>query len=216
MKKLALFDFDKTLIGIDSVTSFYSFVNTKFNIIPSAVDNELNKIVPNELKNILNKINWLKPLYEIEYAEYFKLVEDFVEERVLNNILIEPLQLLFDLQKNGYDIIILSASYHEIIQVFCTQRQLHDVKIICTNLKFEKNRFTGEFDGLNCSSINKLIKLKSVINLDEYNLADSYALTDHISDLPILCLVGNRYVVHLPGTLDDWSKYYNVKYIQIK
>lgn len=51
----------------------------------------------------------------------------------------------------------------------------------------------------------KLYKLIQKINLNNYNLKDSYAYSDCVSDIPLLSLVGNPNVVETPKDL-TWAK----------
>ena len=66
-----------------------------------------------------------------------------------------------------------------------------------TDICFDKKDICkGIFQGVDCMNENKIIKMKKKIkDIDEFNLDDSYAYSDSISDLPLLNFVGNGIVV---------------------
>ena len=216
MKKLALFDFDKTVLSVDSVVEFRNFLQDRGYTVENFDRKKMNLNLPNEIINFLNKLNWLEVFKGKNRLFFNTEVDLFVQSVLLKKTISPVLNELLKLQQNGFEVVFISASYRQIIERFCFHMNLINIKIICTELKFNGEVFSSELDGLNCSGINKLVKLKNTLNLDEYDMNEAYAFTDHITDLSILLLVKNRVVVHLPNTLDDWSHLFNVNYITVK
>lgn len=61
---------------------------------------------------------------------------------------------------------------------------------ICTNLEYSNRRFTGRSEGGDCFGQEKASRIKALAVTDRLTLADSYAYSDHESDLPMLETVG--------------------------
>jgi HAD superfamily hydrolase (TIGR01490 family) len=215
MKKLALFDFDKTLISVDSVVEFKNFLNQKSLFTEDFNDDILPFKLPKEQKNFLNKISWLLILEGQKKSFYFELIKEFVSQVLNKSINHKVIDLLKKHTTAGCKVVIISASYKEIIEEFCIQNNLKKIDIIATELNLSKDKFVAEINGFNCSGINKLIKLKNNLDLSSFDLDESYAYTDHISDLSILLLVKNRIVVKMNDTFDDWSHFFKVHYVYI-
>lgn len=213
MKKLALFDFDKTIITIDTIVEFKKYcklVGYNINDFPKS---SLAFNISNDLLNQLNKQNWLLPLIGIEEIEFNKLCENFVDEVIMKNIINDTLNYLIKLNSENFKVIVLSASYSKFIKMFFDKLDINNLLIISNEIKFESNKLLPEFVGLNCSGINKFILLNKHINLSEYDLHESYGFTDHISDISFLSLIGKRFVVKNNQTIDNWSLIFNVDYI---
>jgi len=60
----------------------------------------------------------------------------------------------------------------------------------CSRLAYRDKKFIGRFDGNECFGIEKVEKLKKIVRDRKLVLADSYAYSDHGSDLPMLEMVG--------------------------
>ena len=65
----------------------------------------------------------------------------------------------------------------------------------CTKLAYRENDFTGAFDGKDCFGNEKVRRLKQLGIDVKFDLAKSYAYSDHESDLPLLECVGNPVAV---------------------
>jgi phosphatidylglycerophosphatase C len=213
MKKLALFDFDKTIISIDTIVEFKKYcklVGLNVSDFPKA---SLAFNISNDLLNQLNKQNWLLSLSGIDEIEFNRLCESFVDDVIMKNIITDTLNYLIKLNSENIEVIVLSASYSKFIKMFFDKLYIKNILIISNEIKFESNKLLPEFINLNCSGINKFILLNKHLNLSEYDLKDSYGFTDHISDISFLSIVGKRFVVKNNETIDNWSLIFNPSYI---
>jgi HAD superfamily phosphoserine phosphatase-like hydrolase len=213
MKKLALFDFDKTIISIDTIVEFKNYcklLGFKINDFPKS-SIEFN--ISNDLLNQLNKQNWLLSLTGIEEFEFNILCENFVDKVIMDNIITETLNYLIKLKSEKLDVIILSASYSKFINFFLKKLKINDIMIISNEIKFDSNKLLPEFIDINCSGINKFILLNKYIKLSDYDLKESYGFTDHISDISFLSIIGKKFVVKNNETVDNWSLIFNPTYI---
>ena len=213
-KRLALFDFDKTIVKLDSVVGLKNYMKSNGYDIKDYDLSQLNGYVPKDAINLLNKVSWISPIKGMATHQFKDIIKAFVKENVVNNIIDEVYQKLLQLQREGVTIVLISASYRPILEVFCEEVGLDNVHIICTELDTNEDLYTGEFEGINCSGISKLIKLKAEFDLNSYDLDNSYGFTDHISDLSFLSIVGKRFVVHMENTRDDWSFLLKPAYIK--
>ncbi len=71
----------------------------------------------------------------------------------------------------------------------------------CSRLAYRDKKFIGKFDGNDCLGTEKVERLKSIAKNRGLALTDSYAYSDHESDLPLLELVGNPIAVTPAGEL---------------
>jgi len=70
----------------------------------------------------------------------------------------------------------------------------------CTKLLFKHNRFTGKLNGPDCLGGEKKERIISIGIKEHLDLTNSYAYSDHESDLPFLETVGHPIVVS-PSTM---------------
>lgn len=93
-----------------------------------------------------------------------------------------------------YDIIVISASPSFYIDLI--GRRINAAHTIATHIKFDENDILqAELIGKNCKHEEKITRLKEVINLNDYDLHNSYAFSDSITDLPMFELVGRPVAV---------------------
>ena len=65
----------------------------------------------------------------------------------------------------------------------------------CSRLFYENTKFVGKLEGRDCVGAEKAHRLKLLVENKGLNLANSYAYSDHESDIPLLELVGNPIAV---------------------
>ena len=65
----------------------------------------------------------------------------------------------------------------------------------CSKLFYEDTKFIGKLEGKDCIGVEKVHRLKPLVRNKDLDLANSYAYSDHESDLPLLELVSNPVVV---------------------
>lgn len=195
MGLIAVFDFDGTLIKEDSMVIFFrryykfSWVNIgilllllwetiKFFMKISSQKQFKEKFINIVISSIKNKS------LEIIIPDFSKFL--------LTKISLDALSEINKLKEKGYEIILLSASpdfYLNQIKealglskLICTQTRLKDGKIIIT--------------GDNCYGKNKIIRFLEQYPKDSIDWQNSYCFTDNESDLGLLSLFGNSFVVN--------------------
>jgi HAD superfamily hydrolase (TIGR01490 family) len=214
-KILAIFDFCDTLIGMQTANRFVTLGyrnNKRFN----TVANEFGRVILRKSRLLFGHRHkkWqLKQLKGLSVNSMNDIVKEYVKEELIpkeNKLIVE--KLLWH-KKQGHTIAIISGGFSEYIKYYAL---MYDIKhVIATDLEIINNKFTGKIDGIDCMGINKIEKLRNTINIKEYDLKNSYAYSDHISDIPLLSFVGNGVAVNF-GQDIKWSKLMEYEVINVK
>jgi phosphatidylglycerophosphatase C len=193
-KKIALFDMDNTILSIDSTIIYIK---------------EIIKRSPRSLLHIpivifytiirLFCLTSLTRLKEVFYQplKYLPLEErDSFAERIAGKSLAfakeGAIKHIDELKKLGYTLMIASASPEYYVGKIA--HRLGFDHFVGTRLVFDDRKL--RIDGVNCKHGEKVKRIREAIDLDEYDLDNSVAYSDTKSDIPMLKLVGNGYLVH--------------------
>ena len=204
-KIIAIFDFCDTLVSGQTVSMFLKFLNKKEkNLFKKIYIRIKNRFSILKKDNSLRYKNYLLGSFKGEGLEYMnEVAEEFVSDVLLkseNKKIIESLKWH---QKNGHDVVIVSNAFDIYLNKYA---RIYDVKCaVSTKLKFNsQKRFCGMIDGEECSGINKIKFIKEVIDLDGYNMQESFAYSDSVQDKPILSLVGNVFIIRKDKNRPEW------------
>ncbi len=196
LKKLAIFDLDHTITHKDSGGVFIMQYLKKHPLYFLWV---LGAIVLLPL--------WKLKLYSLaKLKEYFfhyiknrptSEIDGWAKEYV-NTIFPtickeEALQELKKLQDEGFVTILISASPS--FYVKRVAKQLKFDHFSSTNFAIKNNVYTGKIEGNDCRGEEKIVRLKNMVNLDDFNLSESVAYSDSRADIPFLKIVGKGYFV---------------------
>jgi HAD superfamily hydrolase (TIGR01490 family) len=210
----AFFDLCNTLISYQTADDFIDFVGRKHNKLLT----NLNKVFLSMLSSIrvLNGNRYKRlQLYQIRGIDKKAIqqaAQDFIQEKLLinqNKIIIEKLN--WHLSQN-HTVVIVSGGYTEYIKLYA--ESLGVSHVIATDIEFKKLKTTGKIEGLDCMGINKIMKLKKKFNFDEIDFSNSFAYSDHESDIPLLSRVGNSFVVSF-GQNIEWADAMGYKVIDV-
>jgi HAD superfamily hydrolase (TIGR01490 family) len=188
---LALFDFDGTITRKDSFIEFIKF----YKGLPSFY---LGLIVLSPLL-LLFKAGIIKnwTIKELVFTYYFKNEKynnfrDHCREFGLNYIpaLIKPmaLEIINNHIKNNDRIVIISASFEEVLIDWCNNRHL---ELIGTRIEVINGSVTGKISGKNCYGTEKVNRLKQYLEISRYT--DIYAYGDSKGDLPLIELSNHKF-----------------------
>jgi HAD superfamily hydrolase (TIGR01490 family) len=224
--KLALFDFCGTIVSIQSADRFIDFVRehkkNKYNHVLEVIRIFLvnigfffilNKLFP---YNNLHKRLKLYQLKGIKKSSLEKLALDYYKKILKHSLIPEIISELKQKQRDQYKTVIVSGGYSIYINYFSEDYNIDLKNVIATDISFDKNYICdGRIEGVDCVKRNKIVKLKRKIkNIENYNLKDSYAYSDSITDLPLLKFVGKGIVVSKKS--QPWIKFNNFKVIMWK
>ena len=194
MELIAVFDFDGTIIKKDSMVLFFKrYFELSWKNIPALVRLSFESIKfflgRNSRKQFKEKyINLILGASKIKDLD--ELGNDF-SEFLLGHILTDAKKEMNRLKESGHELILLSASPDFYLRK--VKEGLGFSKLICTETKLEEGKLL--ISGKNCYGENKIIKLESEYGRD-INWKDSYCFSDHSSDIKLLSLFGNSFIVN--------------------
>ncbi|MDD8049373.1 MAG: HAD family hydrolase [Thomasclavelia sp.] len=187
--KVALFDFDRTIIHGDSGSYLLSYYIKKH---PLSVFRLLQVgilyigYLLHFCKINAAKTKWLFPIDKMSEEE----IEEFYDSKVAIHYYDNVVERIKELHEEGYYIIICSAS----VEAYLKYCKLPVDKIIGTRTLDIDGKLSGRMIGLNCKDNEKVIRINEVL-LDNHISIDynnSYAYSDSKSDIPMLNLVKHR------------------------
>lgn len=194
--RLAIFDVDKTIIKNDSMFTFlwYGIKKRPITIL------NLFMVAFYSILYLLKLIDAQKAKERYFYAiKYFseKNLEEFYRNSLEKNIYPEALKELKRRKEEGCHILLVSASPYAYIKYFGEKIPFVD-GVIGTPLQKNMEFYTHKIEGLNCKGEEKVRLIKSYLKNHgiEADFAKSYAYSDSLSDLPMLSLVGNRFLIN--------------------
>lgn len=199
MEKLAIFDVDFTLTSKETLLQFYKFMikkNPKFIIyIPRVVFSGLFYIL---------KINDEKKTKEI-FTRFIKgireedmeiTVKEFYSEVLSKIIYVDSIKMIKKLKKEGYKIILISASPEFYLMSLYNIKEVD--KVIGSTIRTEQGVYENRMEGENCKGEEKVKRLMMYLkeNNIKVDFKNSYMFSDSLSDLPLFNLVGNPYLIN--------------------
>ncbi|MFN5704754.1 MAG: HAD family hydrolase [bacterium] len=200
-RRVAIFDFDDTLFRGQSHSYFISFLESKLPPLKFFYTKLRKRFEPKAINDRLHKEYLLKPFkgYSEEWIDKiaFDFYNDVIRRRLKKKVLNE-----FSKHKSvGDKLIIASGGFDVYLKYF--ELEFQPEILICTKLEFRNGIFTGKFKGEEVLSENKALQVKLELSEEIIAWQDSYVYSDHISDLPLFNLVGNRIVVDI-GQDKNW------------
>ena len=186
---LALFDFDGTITSRDSFIEFIRFCKGSlslyfgfFLLFPALILMKL-KLVP----------NWKVKEWAIIYffgntsSEVFqKKCTEFAEKALPQLIKPNANNALQKHTNEGHRVILVSASPENYLQTWCKQQ---NIELIGTRLEQKDGKITGKIDGKNCYGQEKVNRIRSLLNTNDYTTI--YAYGDSNGDREMLALSTN-------------------------
>ncbi len=188
---IALFDFDGTITGKDSLVDFIQYSFGKVNyfkglaiLSPMLVAYSI-KMVPNHIAK--EKLiayffkNW-------DYKDFHEQAGKYSLEKI--DKIIRPLAIdkLMWHKQQEHKIVVVSASIESWLKPWCDR---NNIELIATRLEFKVNKFTGKFASKNCYGIEKENRIRETYNLSDYEII--YAYGDSVGDKEMLALADKSY-----------------------
>jgi phosphatidylglycerophosphatase C len=188
---LALFDFDGTITKKDTLFQFTRFfVGSRryfLGLIILSIPLALHRF------SLINA----QKAKEIFLSHFYKNIQrsDFQEKCVLFSRTVLPksirpkaLEALENHKKLGSHIYIVSASPHNWIQPWANQ---FNIDVIGTKLEIKDERLTGKILGLNCNGLEKVNRIKEIINLNQFDKIIAYG--DSTGDIAMMNLAHQKF-----------------------
>ena len=159
MKRLALFDFDHTLVSIDSMLAFLKYCHPAWRVNLSIA--VLSLLIPfrdrAKLKASLMALlfkNWEDSKLELA-------VINFAQKALTNSRNKEVYDLFLSLKKT-HEVYIVSASFDIWLKPWCEQE---NVGLICSKFDTKNRKAISK----NCKGEEKLIRIKEELNPSSYS-----------------------------------------------
>ena len=210
--KLALFDIDYTITKKETLMEFFRYVvikdikNIKF--LPRALfSGFMYGIKVYDEKRV--KESFLKFIENIDEKDLAILTKRFYDERLSKILYKDAVDMIYKLKKEGYMVILISASPEFYINEFYAIDAVDF--IIGTRFTLENGKFIRKMNGNNCKRDEKVVRLKAYLKEQniEPDYENSYMFSDSLSDLPLLELVGNPYLI-------NYNKKHNIEILRWK
>lgn len=204
MTVLALFDFDGTLCKQDSFTGFMQntvskkyFYRKCILIFPQIIAYYIGLYPANKMRPLLfQTIFKNKNTHQI-----FSSGQRYANYLVKHCLNVEVLERLKWHQQQQHQIVIVSAS----LDVYLTSvAQLLKVDLICTQIEQNQHILTGQYQSADCSSEEKVRRLKEYYHLDTFKKI--YAYGNSQEDLQMLQLATDAYWVNQKHQLHPFSE----------
>lgn len=212
-RRLAIFDFDNTLINFQSADRFVDFVYKRNKTLRGRFITILHPVL-RKLKLLPGSRNkkWiLKKLFGIHIDTLKTQSKNFYNLQIRPNFNRQVLDKLIDHKKKGDFIILISGSYDVYLKHFCNEFKID--YLISTKILIDKKICQGKIDGNDCMGINKLLMLNHFLDKNKYDLSNSSFYTDHHSDIYIYPLIKNFILIDY-GQDNAWAN--NLKHKKIK
>ncbi|MFL0197071.1 HAD-IB family hydrolase [Clostridium sp. WILCCON 0269] len=199
MEKLAIFDVDFTLTKRETLLEFYIFMVKKkpklilyapFSILSSIL--YLLKLFPAGK----TKENFIAFINGIDENDMKLLVKEFYEKRLSKIIYTDALETIKKLKSEGCKIYLISASAEFYLNELYNIKEVD--KILGTRFTVSEGKHSKKISGENCKGEEKVKRLMESLKKDniEVDFKNSYMFSDSLSDLPLLNMVGNPYLIN--------------------
>lgn len=189
--KLALFDFDGTITRTDTLFEVIKFTCGKRRFYLGIIS-----LAPYFILYFIHVIpNW--KMKELVLRKFWgglpvKIIEtqckDFTKVVLPRIIRPRALDIIKNFKDNQTEVMVVTASAENWVAPWC-----HELGIGCiaTRLETKDNLLTGRIKGRNCNGIEKVNRLKEVIDLSKYTEIEAFG--DSKGDLPMLKLATRAY-----------------------
>jgi len=193
----AFFDFDETLLDIESSRVGFRYLWERRLV-------SLGFILKVLTANVFYKRHWLSDekmamilikFYRNRHLEDFQQGAAAFYQDLLKPHLAPNIHARVDKhRRQGHRLILISGSVRYMLEPVA--EDLGFDHLLCTDLETgEDGLLTGRAKGPICLNSNKRILAEMLARKANIDLASSYAYGNHQSDLPLLELIGNPYVV---------------------
>ena len=201
--RLVFFDFCETLIKYQTPDKYIDFCR---EILCYKQMNFLQMIV-----SVLTKLRFFRIagffissdvvrkkiiLYQLKNIDYYtldRLAKEYYQQCLKPSIIYPIMERLLSHLQSGDEVWIVSGGYDMYIKYFVEEYGL--AGYIATNIAFTDSGICmGTFRGLDCMSSNKVILIKKKFG-DMLDIVDTIAYSDSKSDLPLLLMVKDGYVI---------------------
>ncbi|AGF71352.1 phosphatase [Corynebacterium halotolerans YIM 70093 = DSM 44683] len=195
----AFFDLDKTIIATSSAFAFgREFMHSGLITPTEALQMSLAKATymfagqsSEQMDTTRDQLAAMVAGWSDEQVR--QIAEETMHHVVTPAIYAEARELITFHHNAGHDVIILSASATQLVELIGAELGID--RVVATELEIRDGRFTGELL-FYCKGDAKAEAIARLAEEHGYDLAASYAYSDSATDLPMLETVGNPVAVN--------------------
>lgn len=196
---IAFFDFDGTITTRDTLLEFIQFSKGK---APFYLGFALNSpwLVAYRARLISNQkakeriLTWF--FGNMPVAAFQQLCDEFAETQVPALLRPKALQEIAELQKKGFEVVIVSASPENWLQKWTASI---GASLLATRLETKPTpsskpgpqRLSGRIQGINCHGEEKVRRIKEAYTLSDYHIIHAYG--DTSGDKPMLAIANHGF-----------------------
>jgi HAD superfamily hydrolase (TIGR01490 family) len=195
----AFFDLDKTIIAKSSTLAFGrpffegGLINRR-TVLKGAYAQFVFSLAgadADQMERMRSQITRMCTGWDV--ATVHEIVRETLHEVVDPLVYAEAADLIEEHRAAGREIVIVSSSGAEMVEPI--GEMLGADRVVATRMVTVDGRYTGEID-FYAYGENKALAMREVAAESGYDLADCYAYSDSITDLPMLCAVGHPTAVN--------------------
>lgn len=196
MKKVLLLDIDYTVINTDSMIDFMIYSLKKKTIKTIIMIPYIFIVLVLHAMNIVSlkkaKEAVFSPIINFSTEELKLFFDDCIIKR-MNSSMID---IINKSKKDGFYIVMITASPYAYMKYF-KDYGFAD-KVIATELTYKDDKYVNKIIGDNCKGDEKVKRINQFFSEVEIEVDydNSYAYSDSKSDLPMLSLVKNAFIVN--------------------
>lgn len=202
----AFFDLDKTILGTSSTLAFTKPLYEqglikRADVVQSAYRQFIFTIAGADHDQTERMRQYLSALvagWDVETLH--KIVNESLSDQITPTVHAEAIELIQSHKNQGHTVVIVSASGSEIVKPVA--ELLGADFTIATELEVFNGKYTGQI-GFYAYGENKARAIRDFAEDRGYNLEESFAYSDSITDLPMLEVVGHPHAVNPDNALKD-------------
>lgn len=198
-RSAAFFDLDRTVIAKSSALAFgkpfyRDGLLKRRDVIKAAYAQLMFRLGATDEAAMSRMRDYLANLcrgWQVEQVR--QIVTETLDELIHPYIYAEAGQLIEQHRAAGRDVVLVSASGEEIVRPIGEMLGVDDV--IATRMAVADGRYTGEVD-FYAAGPAKAEAVRALAAERDYDLAESYAYSDSVTDVPLLSTVGHPTAVN--------------------
>jgi HAD superfamily hydrolase (TIGR01490 family) len=198
-RSAAFFDLDKTVIAKSSALAFgrpfyRDGLISRRDVVKAAYAQLMFRLGGADDQTMARLRDYLAELCKgWQVDQVSQIVTETLHELINPYVYAEAAGLIAEHQAAGRDVVLVSASGEEMVRPIGAELGVTDV--IATRMRIEDGRYTGEV-AFYAAGPSKVQAVRELAAERGYDLADSYAYSDSISDVPMLESVGHPTAVN--------------------
>jgi HAD superfamily hydrolase (TIGR01490 family) len=195
----AFFDLDKTVIAKSSALAFgrpfyRDGLITRRDVVKAAYAQLMFRLGGADEQTMARTRDYLAALCKGWRAEQVRqIVNETLHDLIKPYVYAEAAALIEEHQTAGRDVVLVSASGEEMVRPIGEQLGVTDV--IATRMSLEDGCYSGQIE-FYAAGPSKVQAVRDLAERRGYDLDDSYAYSDSVSDVPLLETVGHPTAVN--------------------